>query len=262
MCYPRRWNKSTEIMKKQIKKIIPKPVWHLLRNKKRKREAALNQSRSTEEVFSNIYRNNIWGGERGDFCSGSGTVGTDISKAYLDCLTELSTSLGFSKLRAVDLGCGDMRIGENIKSLFNHYTGVDIVKPLIEAHEKNWGDERTTFEHLDIIEEELPEGDVCFLRQVLQHLSNEQISAILPKLAKYPYVFVTEHLPSIGPDIVKNIDKTQGGTIRLYQKSGVFLTEAPFLVPTGKMEVILEVTGHKVGELEDRGVIQTCLIRH
>jgi len=42
--------------------------------------------------------------------------------------------------------------------------------------------------------EALPEGDICFVRQVLQHLSNDQIAGVLPKLGKFRWCFITEHL--------------------------------------------------------------------
>ena len=36
----------------------------------------------------------------------------------------------------------------------------------------------------NITDEELPEGDVCFVRQVLQHLSNEAIANFILKIKK------------------------------------------------------------------------------
>jgi hypothetical protein len=49
------------------------------------------------------------------------------------------------------------------------------------------------FRELDIAKDELPLGDCAILRQVLQHLSNAEISCGR-KLYAYKYVLLTEHL--------------------------------------------------------------------
>ena len=63
------------------------------------------------------------------------------------------------------------------------------------------------------------------IRQVLQHLSNTQIAAILAKLRAADLI-VTEHVPT-APGVVRNKDKAAGPDIRLYRKSGVFLESPP-----------------------------------
>ena len=94
-----------------------------------------------------------------------------------------------------------------------------------------------------MIEDPLPDGDVCFVRQVLQHLSNDQILKILPKLAAYKYVFVTEHIPTRTKSYTPNVDNPHGPDVRLYWNSGVFLEQPPFSVPVSKMREILSVRG-------------------
>jgi len=116
------------------------------------------------------------------------------------------------------------------------------------------------FISLDIVEDDLPDGDICFLRQVLQHLSNAQISKILPKLKMYNVCFVTEHYPTDNPAIVPNKDIVHGGGIRPYENSGVYLDESPFNVPRACMELILEVPGVGLPKEYDQGVIRTYRI--
>lgn len=244
----------------QIKKLVPKGLLDAYRRNKRKRIGAINEARSTEDVFSEIYQKNVWGGEKGDFCSGGGTVVEEIASPYLQCVQKLGQELGFAEMSAVDLGCGDMRIGQEVRKFFGSYTGVDIVKPLIESHRQKFEDEKTKFLHLNMVEEELPKGDVCMIRQVFQHLSNQQISTILPKLSQFRYILITEHLPTPGPKVMKNLDKCQGGSIRLYENSGVFLTEPPFSVAKESVRTVLEVPSHEIEDHEDNGIIQTVLI--
>ena len=72
-----------------------------------------------------------------------------------------------------------------------------------------------------------------FIRQVLQHLSNAQISRIVPKLSIYRLLVLTEYLPSSG-DFVPNLDRPTGVGTRLGTEtdSGIVLTEPPFNLPT------------------------------
>jgi hypothetical protein len=84
---------------------------------------------------------------------------------------------------------------------------------------------------MDIVAEPIPSGDVYLVRQVFQHLSNDDITHVLHKLQGSPCVIVTEGQPSklSGP---KNRDKTAGGNTRFDTAtgsgSGVYLDEPPF----------------------------------
>ena len=80
----------------------------------------------------------------------------------------------------------------------------------------------------DITRDELPPGDLCLIRQVLQHLSNAEILAVLERTRGYPFVIVTEHLPPVCGVSRANLDKPHGADTRLLEGSGVFLEEEPF----------------------------------
>jgi SAM-dependent methyltransferase len=162
-------------------------------------------------------------------------------------------------LRFVDLGCGDFRVGRQLLPLCSSYIGIDIVKPLVRSNQEKHGSSTIQFEHLDIVNDELPDGDVCFVRQVLQHLSNDQIVQIIQKLKKYKWVFITEHYPSDNNKIKPNLDKAHGGDIRLYNNSAVYLAEPPFSLPNELLRQVLEVPGAGIEGRYDRGVIRTFL---
>ena len=106
-------------------------------------------------------------------------------------------------------------------------SGVDIVPDLIEHNRANHGSERASFVCLDIVDGPLPAGDLCLLRQVLQHLNNEEIATVLEKLTNYKWVLVTENV-SAGGMKFPNVDHVHGPDTRLVEGSGVFLTEPPF----------------------------------
>ncbi len=246
--------------KKLVKKLIPASLLRLYRAR---REAAADlrlQKASAQDVFTEIYTRNLWGGAEGEFCSGPGSVEPAIVYPYLAMVQKMAAREGFSGMSFVDLGCGDFRVGSQLVPLSGNYVGVDVVAPLIEFNQEKYGSASVQFVHLDIVKDELPVGDVCFVRQVLQHLSNEQISLILPKLAKYQWVFITEHHPASEP-IAKNLDKTQGGGIRATRGSGVYLDAAPFSLPASSLELVLEVARTGEGAENDPGVLRTFLYK-
>ena len=61
----------------------------------------------------------------------------------------------------------------------------------------------------NIVTDPLPDGELCLIRQALQHLSNADIQAISEKCTKYPRLIVTEHHPDplVGEP---NLDKQPG----------------------------------------------------
>ena len=213
-----------------------------------------------EEVFSNVYAKNIWGGKPGEINSGSGSLDI-ITIPYIEMLSTRAESEGFKGLIFVDLGCGDFRVGNGILPLCQKYIGADIVDAVIRRNTDLHGNDTTAFLKLDIIDDELPDGDVCMIRQVLQHLSNDQIARILGKINKYKWVFITEHYPSDDNDPIPNIDKPHGGGIRLARNSGVYLTEPPFNIPARRIEQVLEVCLPRSSDGKDAGVLRSWLYK-
>jgi hypothetical protein len=75
----------------------------------------------------------------------------------------------------------------------------------------------------------MPNADLCLVRQVMQHLSNAEISRLLGKLKKYPYVIVAEHYPET--EGMPNIDIVHGSNTRIEKHgSAVYLDKPPFSV--------------------------------
>lgn len=245
-------------MRSLVRKLLPR---RLLGRLRQLRERRVNRHRSAEEVFTRIYATNAWGGSRGELHSGSGSVDPQMVSAYVDAIAACTAREGFRGLTFVDLGCGDFRVGRQLLPLCSQYVGVDIVAPLVERNQRESGDATTRFVHLDIVADPLPDGDVCFVRHVLQHLSNAQILAILPKLARYRWVFVTEHHPTDGSAVAPNRDMVHGGYIRVCDGSGVYLTEPPFAVPAHRLTKVMEIPGSSSPDGGDPGIIRTFLYK-
>jgi SAM-dependent methyltransferase len=218
------------------------------RRLKRQRELA---KLSTKEIFTRIYQERSWGRARNSsqrFYSGSGSSDPSLVEPYVAAVRQALVEFP-SQPSVVDLGCGDFQVGAQIRRLCSGYVACDIVEPLIEHHRKHYQHLNTEFRVLDITRDELPAADVVFIRQVLQHLSNAEITAAVQKIAKtYRYLILTEHLPK--GSYVPNLDKPTGRDIRLQYDSGIDLTLPPFSLPVSEAKSICEVP--KMG-----GIIRT-----
>ena len=248
-------------MKSHIKKLVPIFLLNHYKRLKWYKMQSTSLNKTTEEVFTEIYEHNKWGGSKGKFCSGPGSTHKQIVSAYINMISDKASSENFLGSSFIDLGCGDFLVGKKLIPLCSSYTGIDIVKSLVEHNQKKYGNEIINFMHLNIVEDELPTGDVCFVRQVLQHLNNQQISAILKKLKIYKWVFITEHYPTNNNNIRPNIDKMCGSDIRLNENSGVYFTEPPFILPIKAIEKVLEISVISMGKNIDPGVIVTFLYK-
>jgi hypothetical protein len=159
----------------------------------------------------------------------------------------------------VDLGCGDFRVGSQIVSEGMQYIGVDLVEPLIRYNSEHYASSSVWFLCLDIVSDNLPAGDLCLLRLVLQHLSNAEIQSVMRKAARYRYVLVTEHHPSPDSVIAYNRDKPHGGDTRVVDNSGVYLDKPPFGVLSLQRLLEVPATAHLRGEGE---MLVTFLIQN
>jgi SAM-dependent methyltransferase len=189
---------------------------------------------STREVFERVYKTGAWGAE-GRFNSGTGSCDEATSR-YIQVVKGFIRAKGIRSV--VDLGCGDFRVGSKlIGGEELSYIGIDIVRPLVQCLTERYEKPGVRFLCRDILEEEIPEGDLYLIRQVLQHLSNEQIEKVLDRLSDRRVIIVTEHLP-LGRRVKWNKDKAAGPDIRLYYGSGVFLEHPPFC---RRLTTLLEV---------------------
>jgi SAM-dependent methyltransferase len=199
---------------------------------------------STSDIFSKIYANNTWGGNPGQFYSGKGS-NIDFSQQYCEFIKNFIVKIAGDSITIVDLGCGDFRVGQillqNLEALKiqYQYIGVDIVPNLVEHNNIKYGNANVKFMCIDMIEQDLPKGDICLIRQVLQHLSNQDIKKILAKISQYNYTFITESLPDSELDCVPNVDIPTGADIRLKHSSGVFLDKPPFNIDN--IELVLTI---------------------
>jgi SAM-dependent methyltransferase len=207
----------------------------------------------TPDVFDSIYREGLWGQEPGEaLSSGRGSRDAAIVGPYVAAVTAFLQELP-ERPRVVDLGCGDFNVGSRLRGAAESYVACDVATTVIERNREKFADADVDFRVLDMIREDLPAGDVVFVRQVFQHLDNAQISAVLPKLRAYTWAVITEHVPG-DPTFVPNLDIIAGPGTRAQVRSGVVLTEPPFALRTPESRELCVVH-------HDEGTITTTAYR-
>jgi len=241
-------------IKQLIKKFIPERILVFRRDYLQNKWEKYFKDKKTVQIFEEIYKHNLWSNnKKKKFDSGLGSHESEVVDKYVESIRKYFENR--PKLNAVDLGCGDFNVGKRIRDLFNTYTACDIVSELIERNKKEYDNCNVDFKRMDFCVEEIPRGDVLFVRQVLQHLDNQTIFKFIDNLKKttFKYIILTEHIPA--EKFISNVDKPIGFNIRLNgagKKSGVVITDPPFNYRPKKEEILCEV--NQMG-----GVIRTIL---
>jgi hypothetical protein len=206
--------------------------------------------RSLKEVFTHIYAENVWGrGEDGGLYSGPGSDPA-VTAAYVIAVRNFIQSERISSV--VDLGCGDFRVGKELLVPELRYHGIDIVDEVIKRNKQLFESVDVKFSCVDATREELPPADLCLVREVFQHLANDQIASVLARCRRFPFVIVTERIASGSCLITPNVDISHGPNTRADIGSGVVLNAAPF---TERVTGVLVETA-----LPDQTVLRSVII--
>lgn len=173
-------------IKKVIKSILPSPILKAVQNYGLKKSEVQHKNPSTHQIFTKIYEDGIWG-ESNDptqkFFSGSGSHDPVIVETYIKAIQKFLSSFE-NKPDVVDLGCEDFFVGSCVRPLCDTYVTCDIVEPLINFNKEKYKNMNVDFKTLDLTKDELPKGDIVFIRQVLQNLSNKQTNKQIRRATK------------------------------------------------------------------------------
>lgn len=131
------------------------------------------------ELFTRIYRDNLWGGAE----SRSG-LGSDLAETagLRAAIPPLLRRLGASSL--LDLPCGDFGWMRHADLRGIDYTGGDIVTELIERNAAQFAGAGRRFQRLDLVADALPRADVVLCRDCLVHLCFANIFAAFANLRR------------------------------------------------------------------------------
>jgi hypothetical protein len=142
------------------------------------------------EVFTEIYRRNIWGYQ--ETVSGGGST-LHYTRKLRESLPALIGNLNVRTL--LDLPCGDFHWMSRISLPITHYIGSDIVPRLVENTRIRYGRSEREFRTLDLCKDALPQADLLLCRDCLMHLSEEMIFLALANIIRsdIKYLLITTY---------------------------------------------------------------------
>lgn len=195
---------------------------------------------SLEETFTKAYENRVWGTDpKGYGTSGSGaTLETTIEfREYLQ------NFLKEHQIRSViDFGCGDWVWAYAIDWECVEYYGYDVVKSLIDRNTLMFSSSTVNFIHADALSVELPEADLLICKDVLQHLSNQDIHLFISKLNKFKYCIIQNDIysdvPAVNSQLNTDIARGEGRPLDL--------SKPPFSILGRKVMTYWENGGNNV----------------
>jgi SAM-dependent methyltransferase len=155
---------------------------------------------SLQETFGEIYRDDRW-----SHGSGPGS----LPKHTIEYRAFLSKFIAENEIRTVtDLGCGDWQSTHLMDWTGIHYIGLDVVKWLVDRNNEKFGRANIEFRQFSEIDQ-LPGGDLCICKEVLQHLPNDMVQALLEAIAeRYRFALITNF---VEPEDQCNLDVESGG---------------------------------------------------
>jgi glycosyltransferase involved in cell wall biosynthesis len=135
----------------------------------------LNLKSVTHEIFDDIYKTNYW---RGESRSGEGS---DLiqTQQIREVFPVLLKSLGAKSM--LDIPCGDYYWMQHV-DLPVTYIGADIVQQVVNINNEKYSDIHHKFMHLDVCTDKLPKVDLIFARDLLVHLSYDDIRRALQNM--------------------------------------------------------------------------------
>ena len=142
-----------------------------------------------EQVFTSVYENNLCGWNNNAEYNGSSGPGSAIDynkDSYVPFLKKFIIDNNIKNI--VDLGCGDFRCGKLIyDDLDVSYFGYDAYQKVIDYNSKQHSFPKYSFIQLDFCnnKENIINGELCILKDVIQHWSLDNIYTFLDYLVEY-----------------------------------------------------------------------------
>ena len=119
-------------------------------------------------------------------------------------LSKLPALLRKYKVRTIiDLPCGDYNWMQHLEYDFDHYTGIDIVKAIIDRNIGEYGSDDILFRKQDCLKDDLGTADILMCRDLLIHFSFEDCVSFFKniKRADIKYLLTTHFIDEENNDI-------------------------------------------------------------
>lgn len=169
-----------------------------------------------EQIFTHIYQYNRWNSAESVSGPGSELRFTSRMSQELSALIRR-----FNITTIADAPCGDLNWMMHVDLGTCKYIGYDIVQHLIERNRNLFGNIKE-FRHTNLIENVIEKADLIICRDMLAHLTYEQIFQVLRNFKKSGSKYI---LMTTGVTTTQNSDITTGDWRRMN------LEKAPFNFP-------------------------------
>ena len=168
-------------MKKNIKSFVPAWIlkWYRSKNNNKNLKTSKFGNLNTNEVFTEIYKNNYWKSSESKSGTGSEIIQTELLINELD---KLLIKLNIESV--LDLPCGDFKWMQKVDLSNINYLGADIVEELIRSNINIYCKESQNikFQVLNLITDSLPKMDLIIVRDCLVHLPYKDIFAAIKNI--------------------------------------------------------------------------------
>jgi len=178
------------------------------------------------EAFEKVYATNEW-----HYGSGEGSLPRH-TRGYVQFLQGFLKEYNIRSV--VDMGCGDWQFSRYVDWTGIHYRGFDLVKSIIEKNQKTFAKPNIEFVLYDGDFDALPQADLLIAKDVLQHLSQDNIMRFLPTLKRFRASLITNCINPHGATENKQI---QDGEFRYLD-----LRLSPFFL---EAQEVFEFTNHR-----------------
>lgn len=119
-----------------------------------------------KDVFTNIYKKNVWGGTESISGPGSSLAHTRQLIRKFPFLIK-----HFKIKKIIDAPCGDFNWMKELYMNFDSYVGIDIVDDIIKNNKRKYSAKNLQFYNYDITKDHLPTADLILCRDCLVHFS-------------------------------------------------------------------------------------------
>ena len=139
---------------------------------------------AAEEVFDDIYRNELWGAGQG---SGSGSS-PEVTYEYRIFLKKFLKEYNIQSV--VDFGCGDWQFSKLIDWDGLTYRGYDCVRSVVDLNNRLYGEANIDFQFANRIKDDCVGADLLILKDVLIHWPNKDVQNFLDTAKDLPYKYI------------------------------------------------------------------------
>lgn len=150
-----------------------------------------NRGKPAQQIFSAYWQRNHW--RNAESCSGDGST-LAYTEALRAALPPLLVRHGIHSM--LDLPCGDFHWFSHVALPSGvHYTGADIVKPMLTQLQAQYGGPGRSFTTLDALTADLPAVDLWMCRDLIFHLPTAAVWQVLDSFlrSRIGHLLITSH---------------------------------------------------------------------